>query len=257
MLLGVRLDLLSQGSPLAEERLVRHLGMGFLTCAHVGHQQARVDEGVHDASFLCRQPGERHSAPGNLLALNGDESQQHPQYEVDALVSAAELRHGMVGLPGEGAGHTTETPIELLGDGLSRTRGEIQLLQQIGKQRQRVVRARVVDDGLHDAWREGQAHKDARSLHSLCELAPAERADGDRMLEELGVACSQELSQEVHTQRGEHPDPRILRHAGVEGIKELGAFPLAGESDDLFELIDHNEHAAEPAPTEPGQLRQQ
>ncbi len=57
---------------------MRDLGVGLLvTGAYVGHQQACVDEGVHDASLLCRQFGERHAATGHLLTPDGDEFQQH------------------------------------------------------------------------------------------------------------------------------------------------------------------------------------
>ncbi|MDO0933463.1 hypothetical protein QQY66_17875 [Streptomyces sp. DG2A-72] len=236
---------------------MRHLGVRLLTRAYVGHQQARVDEGVHHASFLRRQLGERYAAPGHFLPPHGDESEQHLQHEVDAFVSAAEFRHSVVSLTREGAGDAAEAVIELLRHRLTGTGGEVQLLQQIREQRQRVVRAHVVDDGLHNARREGQTNEGAGSLHHLGELVPAQRADGDRVLEELGVTRTEELSQELHPKRGEHPDPRILGHAGMQRLQELGTLPLPGEGNDLFELVDYDEHVAEPASAQPRQLRRQ
>ncbi len=163
----------------------------------------------------------------------------------------------MIGLSCQGADHAAEAAVQLLGDRLTGTGGEVQLLQQISEQWQGVVRTGVVDDGLHDTGREGQANKSARPLDHLGELTPAERADGDRVLEEIGVARGKERSQEVHAQCGKYPDPRIARHTGVQDIEELGALPFAGESDKLFELVDHDEHATEPAPAQPRQLRKQ
>lgn len=112
----------------------------------------------------------------------------------------------------------------------------------------------VVDDGVYDARCEGEAHQCGRALHDLRELAPAERADGDGVLADLGVAPSQEPSKEVHPQGGEHADARVLLHTHAERVEELSAFPITGEGDDLFELVHHQQHASEPAAAQAGQF---
>nr|WP_250289115.1 hypothetical protein [Streptomyces atroolivaceus] len=235
-----------------------HLCVGLLlaggaVAGRVGHQQACVDEGVHDASFPVSELRQRNALAGDFLTLDRHEPEEDAQNEGDP-VGVIDLGHRVVRLPRKGACHAAQFAVQLLGDGPARTGGEVELLEEVGEQRQGIVRAGVVDDGVDHARREGEVHQCGRALHDLRELAPAERADGDGVLADLGVARGQEPSEEVHPQGGEYADTRVLLHAEAKRVEELGAFPVTGESDDLFELVHHQQHASEPAAAQAGQF---
>lgn len=213
---GVRLHLLAQRSPLTKKRLMGDLGDGT-SLVNVADQQTGVDEGVHDVAVSRVEFGQANPAASGVTTGDGDEAQQNPENVVQVGL-CAQFGGDLVRVPGQGPFHTAKGSVVGLGGDPACFRANVQFLEEVGEQGEGITTAGVGRDALDQAVLESETGGLRGTFDDLDEVLVAERAQGQRMREQLGGLTVEEVAEELQAQGRHHPQVAISVQGLAQGV---------------------------------------
>src|SRR5699024_5438069 len=203
----------------------------------VADQQTRVNEGVHDVAITLVEFGQAYPATGGVAAGDGDETQQDSEHVLQVGVGT-QFRGDLVGVAGQCSLHATECSVVGFGGGSAVPGTDVEFLEEIGEQGQSIAAAGVGDDAFDQSAHEAQPGRPGRAFDDLQEILTAQRGQSQRIGAQFGGPAVEEVSEELHTESGHHPQVAITVQGITQGSEKEGTVVLTAESDQFLQLVD-------------------
>src|SRR5699024_8893772 len=176
-------------------------------------------------------------ATGGVAAGDGDETQQDSEHVLQVGVGT-QFRGDLVGVAGQCSIYATECSVVGFGGGSAVPGTDVEFLEEIGEQGQSIAAAGVGDDAFDQSALEAKAGRLGRAFDDLHEILTAQRAQSQRIGEQFGGPAVEEVSEELHTESGHHPQVAITVQGITQGSEKEGTVVLTAESDQFLQLVD-------------------